>query len=149
MASVAFKVGVIVERHPAVTQWADYSWRVSQVLVEPPEIPIGTVLKNEAGVLSLFAGYAEVEFHSVESGNYRDNLASGQPSLWVVLEAGETPGEIDLVAVLADPAEGEAMTEAGDLIVEAVPMPASLAAELVIFVAQHHVEQVFVKRIRD
>lgn len=149
MASKAFRVGVVVERRPAATQWADYSWRVSEVLNDPPEIPAGTVLRDEAGVLSLFAGQAELEFHSVETGNYRDNLASGRPILWVILQAGATPASLDLVAVHADPAEGEAMTEAGDLIVEAAPMPASLAAELATFVAQHHVEQVFVKRIRD
>ncbi len=149
MASVTFRVGVIVERRPATSQWAEYSWRVAQVLVDSPDIPAGTVLREEGGIRSVFVGNTELELHSIESVNYRDNLNSGQPNLWIVLKAGQGCTEIDLLAVLADPAEGEAMSEAGDLIVEMVPMPAPLAAEAARFVAEHYVEQRFIKRIRE
>ena len=46
----------------------------------------------------------------------------------------------------ADPAEGEAMTEAGVNLVEAVPMPEPMQEMIAAFVAEHHVEQAFVKR---
>jgi hypothetical protein len=59
----------------------------------------------------------------------------------------EPPFEI--VAVSADPAEGESYTQVGDDLVEAVPMPPAVQAIVAAFVAEHHVERLFVKRKRD
>ena len=47
------------------------------------------------------------------------------------------------------PAEGEAFSDAGSNLVEAVPMPAEIAVIVDRFVATHHVERPFVKRQRD
>ena len=41
------------------------------------------------------------------------------------------------------------MTEAGSNIVEPVPMPDVVRDTVAAFVAEHHVEEVFVKRKRD
>ena len=60
---------------------------------------------------------------------------------------GEPP--FTIVTVTADPTEGEAMTSAGDDLVEAVAMPASIAEHLAAFVARHHVERTVFKRKRD
>ena len=49
----------------------------------------------------------------------------------------------------ADPAEGEAMTEAGNDLVETVPMPKAIQEAVANFVAEHHVERTFTKRKRD
>jgi hypothetical protein len=51
--------------------------------------------------------------------------------------------------ITADPAEGEAMTQNGDLLVEAVTMPDALRLWLEGFVRRHHVERPFHKRKRD
>jgi len=59
----------------------------------------------------------------------------------------EPPFEI--VAVTADPAEGESFTQVGDDLVEAVPMPPAVCAIVEAFVAEHHVERAFVKRKRE
>jgi hypothetical protein len=90
-----------------------------------------------------------IELHRTETTNYRDNLLSGAPALWVALRpvASERPYEI--LAVTADPAEGEAFTDAGSNVVEAVPMPREVADAVAQFIAQHHVERPFVKRRRD
>jgi hypothetical protein len=61
--------------------------------------------------------------------------------------AAERPYEI--LAVTADPAEGEAFTDAGNNIVEAVPMPPDVVKAIVQFIAEHHVERPFVKRQRQ
>ena len=53
------------------------------------------------------------------------------------------------MTVTADPAEGEASTEAGNNLVETVPMPESIAEALGAFIAEHHVERPFFKRQRD
>ena len=53
-----------------------------------------------------------------------------------------------MAAVTADPAEGEAFTETGGDLVEAVPMPATIGETIAAFIAEHHVERAFYKRER-
>ncbi len=55
----------------------------------------------------------------------------------------------DIAAVTADPSEGEGYVSAGDDLVEALPMPASIVDIIEAFVAEHHVDQPFFKRKRD
>ena len=66
----------------------------------------------------------------------------------VLRETGAEP-PYALYLVTADPAEGEGMTAAGNNIVEPVPMPDIVRDTVAAFVAEHHVEEVFVKRKRD
>jgi hypothetical protein len=51
--------------------------------------------------------------------------------------------------VTADPAEGEALTDAGNDLVEPVAMPAVVAEAINHFIAKHHVERPFFKRRRE
>jgi Protein of unknown function (DUF3305) len=67
----------------------------------------------------------------------------------VILRPAEADPPYELMAVTADPAEGEGMTEAGSNIVETVPMPESVQQAIAAFVTEHHVERAFVKRKRD
>jgi hypothetical protein len=55
----------------------------------------------------------------------------------------------ELLAVTADPAEGETFTDAGSNLVEAVPMPPDIVEIVAGFVARYHVERPFVRRERD
>jgi hypothetical protein len=86
--------------------------------------------------------------HRTETTNYRDNLASGTPSLWVNMRPTASEPPYELLAVTADPAEGEAFTDAGSNLIEAVPMPPDIADIIDRFIAEHHVERPFVKRRR-
>jgi hypothetical protein len=95
-----------------------------------------------------YAGAAVIELHRTETGYYRDNIASAAPSLWVALRAAASKLPYEVMTVTADPAEGEALTEAGDNLVEAVPMPPEIIATIRHFIAEHHVERPFVKRRR-
>ena len=147
MASIP--VGVIVERAKATSQWIDYIWRPTAVLAGQPDTPPWSALVDDGERATFYAGPATVELHRSATANYRDNLASGSPALWVVLrETGAAP-PYALYLVTADPAEGEGMTEAGSNIVEPVPMPDTVRDTIAAFVAEHHVEEVFVKRKRD
>ena len=147
LATIA--VGVIVERSKATSPWADFVWRPTAVLSGQPDTAVWTKLADDGGRATFYAGPASVELHRSETGNYRDNLASGAPSLWVVLrETGAEP-PYSVFLVTADPAEGEGMTAAGNDLVEAVPMPESIREQVAAFVAEHHVEQEFFKRKRD
>jgi hypothetical protein len=150
MAAEILQVGVIVERRPSASAWANFSWHIAGVLPDPEERAPWTELRREDASILYFAGSASIELHSAETANYRDNLASPPgPSLWVALRPREEDPGLELALVTADPAEGEAMTEAGDLIVEAIKMPDYIARRLAAFVEAHHVERAFVKRARD
>ncbi|HEY2137475.1 MAG TPA: DUF3305 domain-containing protein [Xanthobacteraceae bacterium] len=139
-------VGVVVERRKAKSPWADYVWRPIAVLPGAPDAPPWTALEGDDETTRFFAGIAEVGLYRSDTPQYRDNLASGRPGLWVVLRStgGEPPYEI--VAVTADPSEGEALTESGAELVEPVPMPESIRQMVEAFIAEHHVEQEFFKR---
>jgi hypothetical protein len=145
----SFRVGVVAERRPSASPWADHSWRIVAIVPEAAGTADGATLGTTGDAALIYAGSADVEFHRVETGNYRDNLRSGRAGLWVTLATEPTGDAVRLLSVTADPAEGEAMTEAGDLIVEVVPMPPEIAERLASFVEAHHVERVFQKRKRD
>ena len=142
-------VSVIVERVKAISQWIDHIWRPTTVLAGQPDTQPWTILADDGERATFYAGPATVELHRAETANYRNNLASGSPALWVVLrETGAEP-PYALYLVTADPSQGEAMTEAGGNIVEPVPMPEAVRDAVAVFIAEHHVEEVFVKRKRD
>jgi hypothetical protein len=142
-------VGIVVERRKAVTDWADFLWRPVAVLAGLPDAAAWTELGSEGDVATFYAGPADIELYRTETEHYRRNLLSGAPSIWVALQAtgGDPPYAIS--AVTADPAEGEGLTEPGDALVEAVPMPPPLQEVIAAFVAEHHVEEPFQKRKRD
>src|ERR1700759_1344995 len=116
-------VGVLVERTKAASQWTDYVWRPTSVLAGQPDTPPWTTLTDDGERTTFYAGPATVELHRSDAANYSDNLATGSPSLWVVLSETGTEPPYALCLVTANPAEGEGMTAAGNNIVEAVPMP--------------------------
>jgi hypothetical protein len=142
-------VGVIVERHKATSAWLDFVWRPVGVLCGLPETEPWSVLSIDGEATLLYAGAAEIELHRSEADNYRNNLASGQPSLWIVLYPADGEPPYRLAAVTADPSEGEGLTEAVDAIVEMVAMPEPIREALARFVAKHHVEHKFEKRVQD
>jgi hypothetical protein len=142
-------VGVVVERRVAISPWIEHVWRPVGVLAGAPDVEPWTSLPGAPGADTFYAGAAEVELYRSETTNYRDNLASGQPSLWVVLRPTGGDPPFTVVRVTADPAEGEAFTETATDLVEAVPMPEPVAEAVSAFVAEHHVERTFQKRKRD
>jgi hypothetical protein len=142
-------VGVVVERRKAISAWADFLWRPVSVFAGAPSAAPWTPLDAKAEPTLFFAGQAVIELHRTETTNYRDNLASSAPALWVVMRPAASDLPYELLAVTADPAEGEAFTDAGNNLVEAVPMPSDIAEFIGRFVAQHHVERPFIKRQRD
>jgi hypothetical protein len=142
-------VGIIVERRKSTSPWTDVVWRPIAVLGGLPDADPWARLVVEGGAETFYAGAAQIELYRTETENYRSNLSSRAPSIWVALYAsgGEPPYVIG--AVTADPAEGEALTEPGQGIVEAVAMPDSVRNAIASFISQHHVERVFEKRKRD
>jgi hypothetical protein len=148
-ALVRIAVGVVVERRKARSAWADFLWRPVSVFAGNPSVAPWTPLAAEAETTLFFAGETVIELHRTETTNYRYNLASGAPALWVALRPAASEPPYEILAVTADPAEGEALTDAGSNVVEAVPMPPDVREAVVQFIAEHHVERPFVKRRRQ
>ena len=142
-------VGVVVERRKADSPWVDFLWRPVGILPDAPDMPAWSVLREEEDMVLFYAGSRAVDLHRSETARYRDNLTTGSPMLWVVLSPAEGEWPYTLAAVTADPAEGEAFTEAGANLVETVAMPDVVREAVEAFVAEHHVEREFVKRKRD
>lgn len=146
-ATATIMVGVVVERRQAVSRWADALWRPVAILPGLPDVAAWTSLGMADGAERFYAGAWEMALHRTDTATYRDNLASGTPRVWIAARLAEGAA-LSIVGVTADPAEGESFTEAGDDIVESVPMPAEIAALLARFVVEHHVERPFLKRKR-
>lgn len=142
-------VGVIVARHAPSSPWADAYWTPDQILPAAPATPPWTVLGATPSATRYYAGAARLELHRTETSNYLDNLVTGAPKLWVVLREAAGPQGIELVRVTADPSEGEGFTQAGNDIVDSLPMPAEVVAAVQAFCEAHHVERVFEKRQRN
>lgn len=141
-------VGIVVERRKADSPWIDFLWRGVGVLPDEPEMAAWTVLRSQDEATLYYAGSATVDLYRSETERYRDNLATGAPSIWIVLSPSENIWPYAVAAVTADPAEGEALTEAGANLVEAIPMPDLLREAIEKFIVEHHVEREFVKRER-
>jgi Protein of unknown function (DUF3305) len=139
----------MVQRRKARSMWVDFLWRPVSVFVGSPSAAPWTPFDTESEATLFYAGQAVIELHRTETTNYRDNLASGAPALWVALHPAAAEQPYEILAVTADPAEGEAFTDAGNYLVEAVPMPSEVVEAIVRFLAEHHVERPFVKRQRQ
>jgi hypothetical protein len=142
-------VAVLVERRKAKSPWLDFIWQPVAVLAGNPVAAPWTPLSAAEDTILFHAGEAVIELYRTETANYRSNLASGAPLLWVVLRSDVSGHTYKLLAVTADPAEGEAFTDAGNDLVETVPMPAVIAETIGDFVTLHHIERPFRKRRRE
>lgn len=142
-------VGVIVQRRKANSPWVDFTWKPASVLVGVPDASPWTLLSQDAEGAAYYAGPAEITLYRTETGNYRDNLASGAAKLWVALRPTGVQPPYELFAVTADPAEGEALSETGTDLVDVVAMPDAVRAAVEDFIGRHHVERPFYKRKRD
>ena len=151
-ALTRIEVGVVVERRKARSPWLDFLWRPISVLAGTPSATPWTEIGEEGDATTFYAGEAAIELHRTETANYRQNLASGTPALWIVLRprlANSARPAFDILMVTADPSEGEALTDAGNDLVAPVPMPATIMETIDRFIAEHHVERPFNKRQRD
>jgi uncharacterized protein DUF3305 len=142
-------VGIVVERRRAQSPWIDFTWKPLAALVGLPDAAPWTMLSQDGDGALFYAGAAEIELYRTETANYRDNLGSGAPMLWVALRPTGVEPPYEIFGVTADPAEGEAWTQSGSDLVDVVSMPAVVRETIDAFVAEHHIEQPSYKRKRD
>jgi hypothetical protein len=145
-ALAGIPIGVVVERRKAESQWIDFIWRPVSVLPGQPEAAPWTVLAQDGDRTTYYAGTTTLALYPGETSNYRDNLMSGAPSIWIALRPAEEDPPYRLFAATVDPSEGESFTETGTALVESVPMPPMIREAVAAFVTEHHVERPFFKR---
>ena len=149
MPEAAISVGVVVEKRFSSSPWIDHTWVPVAVFPGLPDAPPMSLVAEDASMKRYYLGAINLVVASVETANYRDNLTSGMPKIWVVLRDEPHEQSVSLLTVTVDPAEGEAHTEAASNIVDCVPMVPDIAVFLAAFVEEHHVEREFYKRKRD
>lgn len=147
--TIRIEVGVVAERRPGVTPWAEFAWAAREVLEDFPDVAPWTVLREEEGRTLFFAGSAEVALHPTDTDNYVHNLEQDPPRVWVVLRLTEAAPGFTLQAVTVDAGEAHLYADTGTDLLESLPMPAGLRLVVERFVAEHHRERHFLKRRRD
>lgn len=147
--TIRIPVGVVAERRPGVTPWAEFAWAATAVLEDFPELPAWSLLREDAGRSTFFAGAAEVALHPTDTDNYIHNLEQDPPRAWVVLRPVAEPPGYRLQAVTVDAGEAQLYAESGSDLLEALPMPPGLRLVVERFVAEHHRVREFHKRKRD
>src|SRR5258708_33778189 len=111
------EVGVVVRRRSIDNPWIDHMWSPVMVLEDVPETAPWTVLSNEADAAIYYAGAASIDLFSSETANYRDNLAAGEPRIWVALRRRHGGPEPELTKIPPDPTEGERQCDTGAALV--------------------------------
>lgn len=147
MAERSIEIGIVVARQALSSPWGGQTWLPCAVLPGAPAIAPWTALCSRAGEALFYAGSRELVLHSGATAHYLDNLAARQPSLWIALSPADDVCRV--TALTADPYEGEALTDGLGRVVDAVPMPDAVKAEVAAFIAAFHVERPFFKRERD
>jgi hypothetical protein len=149
MPKEIFKVGVLAQSRPPVTQWGTRLVRPIAIFAILPATAPGTKVNEEDGVETWYVGAGDVTLHSGDTGYYLDNLTSSRPSVWVALPETRDGARAKVHLVTLDPYEGEGLAGDVALVVEAVPMPDAVRARLEAFIAAHHVDIPFKKRRRS
>ncbi|MDJ0894103.1 MAG: DUF3305 domain-containing protein [Alphaproteobacteria bacterium] len=152
---VSIDVGVVIERRAVDHPWIDHRW--TPIAVVPGAPPVAGQLEQDWPVLDQGEGWThfhaatlKLEMFGKETEGYRINLSKDPPSVFVVLRRGEEADEAEVFpfAVTVCPFEAQQFLDAGDDLVEAVPMPEPIHAWVKDFADRNHVDEPFKKRKR-
>ena len=141
-------LGVVLERRPIDHRWAKWSWRAVAVIPGAPPLAAPRALKRDGKTELFHAATLELALHRKDTEGYRVNLSQPRPAIYVGLRPDADGDGVHPFVVTACPYEGEIYDLDADERVEAVPMPAAVAAVVGGFVRRHHVDVPFVKRKR-
>ncbi len=145
----SISLGVVVERRDSESPWQDYEWTAVAVIPWAPPVDEWRVLAEAPGRVRYLAGTLPLELHVKETEGYRLNLATGLPTVFVVLRYDDE-AEAGIVPFLAtvSPYEAQNCLDGDEDLVEPVPMPDVVKDWLADFIANYHVDEPFKKRKR-
>jgi len=145
------KVGAVVRRSPGVTRWAKVIWKPVAVIPGAPEA-FWKEMVREGDVVDYHAGTVTMELFRSDVEGYLVSLNMAAPSVWIILDkdvTSQSPSGWVVSTVTASAHEALDALDSGESIVEAVPIPESLAAWIKEFIDMHYIEEPFKKRRRD
>lgn len=144
-------VGAVVRRSPGVTRWAQAIWKPVAVIPGAPDA-FWKELVREGEVVDYHAGTVAMELFRADVEGYLVSLNMTVPSVWVVMDPDQSdrsPSGWVVTTVTASAHEALDALDSGESIVEAVPIPESLAAWIKEFIDLHYIAEPFKKRRRD
>jgi uncharacterized protein DUF3305 len=143
-------LGVVIARDRIDHPWQEYAWRPVSVFLNAPEVGEWRELRRDARSTHYHAATLPLELHAKETIGYVANLDTGAPLVYVVLREKSGGGPpMEVAVITASPYDAEVYGYDGSEIVGGVAMPEPLVELLEAFVAEHHVEEKFVKRQRQ
>src|SRR6056297_1150435 len=145
------KVGAVVRRSLGVTQWAREVWKPVAVIPGAPEA-FWKELMREGEIVDYHAGTVAMELFRADVEGYLVSLNMAVPSIWVIMDrdvTSQSPSGWVISTVTASAHEALDALDSGESIVEAVPIPESMAAWIKEFIDMHYIEEPFKKRRRD
>lgn len=145
------KVGAVVRRSPGVTRWARDILKPIAVIPGAPEA-FWKEMVRDGEVVEYHAGTVAMELYRADVEGYLVSLNMAAPSVWVIMDRDPTrqsPTGWVVSSVTANAHEALDSLDSGESIVEAVPIPESLAAWIKEFIDMHYIEEPFKKRRRD
>lgn len=153
MALESMPIGVVLERRDSEHPWETEVWRPVAVLpgaaADGPGAGAWREVARGDGWEQYYAGTVTLELHHTETEDYRYNLATHPPSVYVVLrEDLERESAIAPFSATVSLSEAQALLDAEENIVEPVPMPPAIVQWLGEFTERYHVDQPHYKRKR-
>lgn len=145
------EVGAVVRRTPAVSRWARDVWKPVAVIPGAPEA-FWKELVREGEVVDYHAGTVTMELFRADVEGYLVSLNMSVPSVWVIMDrdaSNRSPSGWFVSTITASAHEALNALDSGESMVEAVPIPESLAAWIKEFIDMHYIEEPFKKRRRD
>lgn len=142
-------VGIVAERRTQEGPWASESWRPCAVVPGGgPQEP--RLLRQDGPLARYHLGNLQLELHYRQSVEYRYNLISPTPMVFIALrrKSGVRGGALGVRPWFATVSshEAEAYLDSGDDIVGGVALPAAIAQWMSDFIDQHPVVEPFRKR---
>lgn len=145
------QVGAVVRRSPGVTRWVKDIWKPVAVIPGAPEA-FWREMVRDGDVVEYHAGTVTMELFRADVEGYLVSLNMAVPSVWVVMDkdiTSQSPSGWVVSTVTASAHEALDALDSGESLVEAVPIPESLAAWIKEFIDKHYIEEPFKKRRRD
>ncbi|MBJ6136006.1 DUF3305 domain-containing protein [Marinobacter litoralis] len=145
------QVGAVVRRSPGVTRWAREIWKPVAIIPGAPQA-FWKELVHDGEVVDYHAGTVTMELYRADVEGYLVSLNMEIPSVWVIMDkdpSSQSPSGWVVSAVTASAHEALDSLDSGESLVEAVPVPESLAAWIKEFIDMHYIEEPFKKRRRD
>lgn len=145
------RVGAVVRRSPGVTRWARDIWQPVAVIPGAPDA-FWKEMVREGEIVDFHAGTVTMELFRADVEGYLVSLNMAVPSAWIILDrdvTSQSPSGWVVSTITASAHEALDALDSGESIVEAVPIPESMAAWIKEFIDKHYIEEPFKKRRRD